>query len=48
MIGAWFVASAIGDKLTQVGVLWDDWLHSSCLRDAASLALERACSCSSC
>jgi POT family proton-dependent oligopeptide transporter len=29
MMGGWFVATAIGNKLTQVGELWDDWLHSS-------------------
>jgi POT family proton-dependent oligopeptide transporter len=39
MIGAWFVATAIGDKLTQVGVLWDEWLHSSFFAMLAALAL---------
>jgi POT family proton-dependent oligopeptide transporter len=29
MMGGWFVATAIGNKLTQIGQLWDDWLHSS-------------------
>jgi POT family proton-dependent oligopeptide transporter len=29
MMGGWFVATAIGNKLTQVGELWDDWLHST-------------------
>jgi POT family proton-dependent oligopeptide transporter len=29
MMGGWFVATAIGNKLTQIGELWDDWLHSS-------------------
>ena len=29
MMGGWFVATAVGNKLTQVGELWDDWLHSS-------------------
>ncbi|HEX8678358.1 MAG TPA: peptide MFS transporter [Chthoniobacterales bacterium] len=29
MMGGWFMATAIGNKLTQIGQLWDDWLHSS-------------------
>ena len=29
MMGGWFMATAIGNKLTQIGELWDDWLHSS-------------------
>lgn len=29
MMGGWFVATAVGNKLTQIGQLWDDWLHSS-------------------
>jgi proton-dependent oligopeptide transporter, POT family len=29
MMGGWFVATAIGNKLTMIGKLWDDWLHSS-------------------
>ncbi|CAN5529864.1 peptide MFS transporter [soil metagenome] len=29
MMGGWFLATAIGNKLTQIGALWDDWLHSS-------------------
>ncbi|HEX8071828.1 MAG TPA: peptide MFS transporter [Pyrinomonadaceae bacterium] len=29
MMGGWFVATAVGNKLTQIGELWDDWLHSS-------------------
>lgn len=29
MMGGWFVATAIGNKLTQIGQLWDDWLHSN-------------------
>ena len=28
MMGGWFMATAIGNKLTQIGALWDDWLHS--------------------
>jgi POT family proton-dependent oligopeptide transporter len=29
MMGGWFVATAIGNKLTQIGELWDDVLHST-------------------
>lgn len=29
MMGAWFVAIGFGSKLTQIGQLWDDWLHST-------------------
>jgi POT family proton-dependent oligopeptide transporter len=29
LMGGWFVATAVGNKLTQVGELWDDWLHST-------------------
>jgi POT family proton-dependent oligopeptide transporter len=29
MMGGWFVATAIGNKLTQIGRLWDDMPHSS-------------------
>jgi POT family proton-dependent oligopeptide transporter len=29
MMGGWFVATAIGNKLTMIGVLWTKWYHSS-------------------
>ncbi len=29
MMGGWFVATAIGNKLTVIGVLWTEWLHST-------------------
>ena len=29
MMGGWFVATAIGNKLTVIGVYWDDWSHST-------------------
>lgn len=29
MMGGWFVATAIGNKLTQIGHLWDDMPHSA-------------------
>jgi POT family proton-dependent oligopeptide transporter len=29
MMGGWFVATAIGNKLTVIGTLWSEWYHSS-------------------
>ena len=29
MMGGWFVATAIGNKLTMIGVFWERWLQSS-------------------
>ncbi len=29
MMGGWFVATAIGNKLTQIGTYWDYWYHST-------------------
>lgn len=29
MMGGWFVATGIGNKLTQIGVFWTQWLHST-------------------
>ena len=29
MMGGWFVATAIGNKLTQIGVYWQYWYHST-------------------
>lgn len=29
MMGGWFVATAIGNKLTMIGLLWTKWYHSS-------------------
>lgn len=29
MMGGWFVATAIGNKLTAIGLLWTKWYHSS-------------------
>jgi POT family proton-dependent oligopeptide transporter len=28
MMGGWFVATALGNKLTMIGKLWDSWPHS--------------------
>src|SRR5262249_20636824 len=27
MMGGWFVATAIGNSLTRIGVYWDHWFH---------------------
>jgi proton-dependent oligopeptide transporter, POT family len=29
MMGGWFVATAIGNKLTMIGIFWERWLQSS-------------------
>jgi POT family proton-dependent oligopeptide transporter len=29
LMGGWFVATAIGNSLTQIGEYWDDWSHSN-------------------
>jgi len=29
MMGGWFVATAIGNKLTVIGIFWSEWYHSS-------------------
>jgi POT family proton-dependent oligopeptide transporter len=42
MMGGWFVATAIGNKLTQIGVLWDRWLHSDFWLLLSGLALATA------
>jgi POT family proton-dependent oligopeptide transporter len=42
MMGGWFVATAIGNKLTMIGLLWDDWLHSSFWILLSALALVMA------
>ena len=43
MMCGWFVATGFGNKLTQIGQLWDDWLHSTfwlfCAGCAAGMAL---------
>ncbi len=39
MMGGWFVATAIGSKLTVIGVYWDTWKHSSFFFLLASMAL---------
>jgi proton-dependent oligopeptide transporter, POT family len=39
MMGGWFVATAIGSKLTVIGIYWDVWKHSTFFFVLASLAL---------
>jgi len=39
MMGGWFVATAIGNKLTQIGVYWDIWRQSSFFLVLACMAL---------
>jgi POT family proton-dependent oligopeptide transporter len=39
MMGGWFVATAIGNKLTQIGIFWDIWLQSTFFLVLASMAL---------
>ena len=39
LMGGWFVATAIGNKLTQIGVYWDIWLQSTFFLVLASMAL---------
>jgi len=42
LMGGWFVATAIGNKLTQIGVYWDIWLQSSFFLVLACMALVMA------
>lgn len=39
MMGGWFVATAIGNKLTQIGIYWDIWLQSTFFLVLACMAL---------
>ncbi len=43
MMGGWFVATAIGNKLTAIGLLWTRWYHSSfwllCSMSALGMAI---------
>jgi POT family proton-dependent oligopeptide transporter len=42
MMGGWFVATAIGNKLTAIGVYWDVWKHSTFFLVLGSMALGMA------
>jgi POT family proton-dependent oligopeptide transporter len=39
MMGGWFVATAIGNKLTMIGVYWDYWLQSTFFAVLGGMAL---------
>ncbi|MBI5210270.1 MAG: peptide MFS transporter [Elusimicrobia bacterium] len=39
MMGGWFAATAIGNKLTAIGVYWDQWLHSTFFAVLGGMAL---------
>lgn len=39
MMGGWFVATAIGNKLTMIGVYWESWRHSTFFAVLGSMAL---------
>ena len=39
LMGGWFVATAIGNKLTMIGIYWDIWLQSSFFLTLALMAL---------
>ncbi len=39
LMGGWFVATAIGNKLTQIGIYWDIWLQSTFFLVLAGMAL---------
>ncbi|HVG30261.1 MAG TPA: peptide MFS transporter [Pyrinomonadaceae bacterium] len=39
MMGGWFVATAIGNKLTAIGVFWERWLQSSFFVVLGAMAL---------
>jgi POT family proton-dependent oligopeptide transporter len=42
MMGGWFLATAIGNKLTAIGKLWEVWLHSTFFAFLGVLALVTA------
>jgi POT family proton-dependent oligopeptide transporter len=42
MMGGWFVATAIGNKLTMIGVFWEEWLHSTFFAVLGGMALVMA------
>jgi POT family proton-dependent oligopeptide transporter len=42
LMGGWFGATAIGNKLTAIGVFWDDWPHSTFFAVLGGMALVMA------
>jgi POT family proton-dependent oligopeptide transporter len=42
MMGGWFVATGLGGKLTQIGVYWTEWNHSTFFAVLGSMSLATA------
>lgn len=42
MMGLWFVATGLGGKLTQIGVYWTEWKHSTFFAVLAAMSLATA------
>ena len=42
MMGLWFVATGIGGKLTQIGVYWTEWRHSTFFAVLGTMSLATA------
>jgi POT family proton-dependent oligopeptide transporter len=42
LMGGWFVATAIGNKLTMIGVYWEEWKHSTFFAVLGASALSMA------
>ena len=42
MMGTWFAATAVGGKLTQIGVYWTEWKHSTFFAVLGTMALATA------
>jgi POT family proton-dependent oligopeptide transporter len=42
MMGGWFVSTAIGGKLSVIGVYWEEWLHSTFFAVLGAMALGMA------
>ena len=42
MMGGWFVATGLGGKLTQIGVYWTEWKHSTFFAVLGTMALATA------
>ena len=41
-MGGWFLATAVGNKLTMIGVFWDRWLQSTFFAVLGGMALAMA------
>jgi POT family proton-dependent oligopeptide transporter len=39
LMGGWFVATGIGNKLTAIGIYWNDWKHSTFFAVLGAMAL---------